>query len=254
MAKTIVFIHGLFLNPKSWEEWIGYFESLGYACHAPAYPFHEGHPADLRSHPDPRLRDLTFEQVVEGMSDFIDTLPEKPILVGHSMGGLVTQKLIEKNKGIAGVCIDSAPPRGIVSFEWSFLRSNFPVINPLAGNSLYIPSVSWFQYAFCHTFTTERATTEFEKFSVPESRNIPRSTMGKEGKIDFKKPHAPLLFIAGELDHIIPPSLNRKNFEAYTDAKSEKTFKVFSGRTHFMCAQDQWTEIAEYVYHWLSRL
>lgn len=175
-SKTIVFIHGMFMNPASWGQWLRFFEAKGYACHAPSYPFHEGDPSSLRRNIDPQLGRLTFGEVVETMGTFIDTLPEPPILVGHSMGGLVVQRLIQGGRGVAGVCVDSAPPRGVMSFQWSFLRANLPTINPLKGNSPCLPDVSWFRYAFCNTMSLEETKVAFENFVVPESRNIPRSS------------------------------------------------------------------------------
>lgn len=254
MTKTIVFIHGLFQNPKSWENWVHYFEQRGYNCHTPAYPFHEGVPAELRENIYPDLGNLTFGQVIESVSRFIDTLPEKPILIGHSMGGLLVQKLIAMDKGVAGACIDSAPPRGVFSVEWSFWKANFPTINPLKGHSVCLPSVGWFQYAFCNTMSLEQARPIYEAFVVPESRSIPRSSISVSNAIDFKKPHNPLLFIAGEKDTIIPASLNKKNFKAYTDKNSRKDFKEFPGRTHYICGQKGWEEVAGYVEEWIGSL
>ncbi len=226
-SKTIVFIHGLFQNPKSWQAWKVYFEENGYVCYAPAYPFHEGEPSILRRSGNPNLRTLTFGQVVDSLAKFIDKLPEKPILIGHSMGGLAVQKLLNIHRGVAGVCIDSAPPKGIFSFKWSFIKANLPTINPFKGNSICLPSIKWFHYAFCNTMSMAETKTEYNNFVVPESRNIPRSSIKEEGAIDFKKPHKPLLFIAGEMDHIIPASLNKKNFKAYKD--TNRILKRFQG-------------------------
>ncbi|MGZ4056194.1 MAG: alpha/beta hydrolase [Bacteroidia bacterium] len=253
-AQTIVFIHGLFQNPKGWIEWENYFAKKGFRCYSPAYPFHEGEPADLRKNINPALGNLTLGNVIDSLSAFIDTLPEKPILIGHSMGGLVVQKLIGMNKAVAGVCIDTAPPKGIFSFKWSFLKANLPTINPLKGNSVCLPDVKWFQYAFCNTMTMEQTKIEYNNFVVPESRNIPRSSTKKDGAVDFKKAHSPLLFIAGEKDHIIPSSLNKKNFEAYKDKNSKKDFKEFAGRTHYICGQENWQEVANHIYDWINKL
>ena len=253
-SKSIVFIHGMFMNPLSWAQWVKYFEQKGYTCYAPAYPFHEGEAKTLRIKVNRGLQTLTLGQVVESISGFIDKLPEKPILVGHSMGGLVVQKLIGLDKAVAGVCIDSAPPGGINSFSLSFLKANLPVINPFRGNSVCLPSVKWFHYAFCNTMTLEQTSREFYKFVVPESRNIPRSSTKADGAIDFRKPHQPLLFIAGEMDHIIPASLNRKNFQAYRDPGSRRDFRVFAGRTHYICAQENWQEVAGSISDWLELL
>ncbi|HTB07520.1 MAG TPA: alpha/beta hydrolase [Bacteroidia bacterium] len=253
-SKTIVFIHGLFMNPRSWESWKKYFEALGYSCHAPAFPYHEGEPANLRKNVNPKLGTLTFNQVIDSLAAYIDKLPEKPILIGHSIGGLAVQKLLGMDKGIAGIAIDPAPPKGIFSFKWSFLRANLPTISPLKGNTVCLPSVKWFHYAFCNTMTMAETENEYNKFVVPESRNIPRSTTGKEGEIDFKKAHAPLLIIAGEKDHIIPASLNKKNYKAYKDKNSVTNFKEFHGRTHYICGQQGWEEVAGYINNWIDGL
>ncbi len=252
-SKTVVFIHGLFQNPESWNEWKKYFEAKGYACYTPAYPYHDGNPADLRNTINPKLGELTFGQVIDSLASFIDKLPEKPILIGHSMGGLAVQRLISMNKGVMGVCIDAAPPKGVFSFKWSFLKANLPTVNPFKGNSVCLPDVKWFHYAFCNTMTMEQTEIEFNKFVVPESRNIPRSSTKADGYIDFKKPHSPLLFIAGEKDHIIPSSLNKKNFNAYKDVNSKRDFKEFAGRTHYICGQENWQEVADYILGWVKR-
>lgn len=251
-SKTIVFIHGLFQNPESWNEWKKYFEAKGYTCFTPAYPYHNGSPGELRKTPDENLGTITFGNLIGNLIPFIDGLSENPVLIGHSMGGLAVQKLINMKKGVAGICIDTAPPKGIFSFKWSFLKANLPTINLLKGNSVCLPSVKWFHYAFCNEMSMEETEIEYNKFVVPESRNIPRSSTGNDGLINFKKPHVPLLFIAGEKDHIIPNSLNRKNFEAYSDPASKKDFKIFQGRTHYICGQKNWQEVAEYIAVWME--
>jgi pimeloyl-ACP methyl ester carboxylesterase len=252
-SKSIVFIHGLFMNPKSWTEWKKYFESKGYTCYAPAYPFHEGETVSLRKEINKGLAKLRFSDVMESLISFIDKLPEKPIVIGHSMGGLAVQKLLNIDKVAAGIAIDSAPPKGVLHISWSFIKANLPVVNPFKGNSPFQPHIKWWHYAFCNTMSSTEAAKYFEQFVVPESRNIPRSGTGKEGSIDFKKPHNPLLFIAGEKDHIVPASLNKKNFKAYRDLNSKREFKEFAGRTHFICGQENWQEVAEFINTWINK-
>jgi pimeloyl-ACP methyl ester carboxylesterase len=247
----VVFIHGMFMNPKCWKGWIRHFGDHGYTCHAPAWPLHEGEPADLRARPDPELGRLTLGRVVEALGAVVDRLPAAPVLIGHSMGGLVVQKLLNEGKGRAGVCIDSAPPKGVFSLSWSFLRSNLPTVNPLAGDSPCHMTLERFHYTFCNTMTPEETRAAFEELVVPESRNVARSSTGADGRIDFARPHAPLLFVAGEQDHIIPAALNRRNHGAYTDAGSRRTLRVFPGRGHFICGQRGWEEVADYVEGWL---
>ncbi|WP_449399084.1 esterase/lipase family protein [Chryseobacterium wanjuense] len=109
--NTIVFIHGLFLNEQSWAEWKNYFETLGYNVHTPAYPGHSGDPASLRANISADLRTAGFMDVMNVMTRYVDSLSEKPIVIGHSMGGLVAQKLVEAGKAAACVSIDGSSPK-----------------------------------------------------------------------------------------------------------------------------------------------
>ena len=240
------------MNSKSWGEWATYFEGQGFSCHTPDYPFHSGDPTALRANPPKGLESLRFETVLETLAQQIAALPEKPILIGHSMGGLFVQKLVALGLAEAGICIDSAPPSGIIVLDWTFLKVNLPVINPLKGKTVCNPSVQWFHQAFCNTMTLADTEVAFQHFVVPESRMIPRQISGRVGKIDFKKPHAPLLFIAGEKDTIIPAALNRKNANAYKSSASVVDFKLFKGRSHFICGQKSWEEVAETVLSWIQ--
>ncbi len=251
-SKTVVFIHGLFLNNQTWAEWETFFKEKGYNTYSPTYPGHEGTPSELRKNAPDSLGYITFTDVVNKMEAFIETLPEKPIIVGHSMGGLVAQKLIEKDLAEAAVIISSAPPKGVITLKLSFAKSNLGLLNPFKGNSIHYPTKKWFHYAFTNTLSREESDSIFDKFVVPESRNIPRETLKKVGKIDFKKPHAPLLFISGKEDHIIPASLNKKNFKRYKNENSLREHKFFEGRDHFIAGEDGWEEVANYVYNWLK--
>lgn len=242
------------MNPTSWESWIKFYEAKGYTCHAPSYPYHEGDPTELRNNIHPNLGLVTLADVVEGLSTFIDALPEKPLLIGHSMGGFLVQKLISMDKGVAGICIDSVAPKGIMTFKWSFWKANLPVANPFKGNSPFEPSLKWFHNAFCNTMTIAETKQAYNQYVVPESRNIPRTLLKKDGVVNMKKAHKPLLFIAGEKDNIIPSSLNMKNVQAYTDKSSIVDFKEFPGRSHYICGQKNWEEVATFVNNWITAL
>jgi pimeloyl-ACP methyl ester carboxylesterase len=252
-TKTIVLIHGLFMNAKSWAGWKTYFEGAGYRVIVPEFPHHTGEPATLRSNIPDGLRKLDLATVVAHFEQVIRGLEEPPILIGHSIGGLVVQLLLNRGLGKCGVSIDPAPPKGVFTTKWSFLRANLPTINPLKGNSPCLPSVKWFHYAFCNVMSMEETQRIYDELVVPEARNIPRQSTKKAGKVDWDKPHAPLLIIAGEKDNIIPPSLNRKNFERYPQNGSITEFKEFPGRSHILCAQPGWEEIAGYIKTWIEK-
>jgi len=253
-TKHIVFIHGLFVNPKSWIQWKAFFESKGFTCHTPANPYHSGEPSELREHFNPLLGKVTLEEEVNNIIGVIDNLPEKPILIGHSLGGLVVQKLLSLDKAIAGVCIDGVPPKGIFTLKWSFWESNFPVLNYFKGDTVFEPNKEWFHYAFAHLMKREESDLVFDELVVPESRNVPRGTLGDYAAVDFNKPHHPLLFIAGEMDHIVPAALNLENFHAYTDPSSIKEYVEFQGRTHYICGMTGWEEVADFTLNWIEKL
>ncbi|MFM7022386.1 MAG: alpha/beta hydrolase [Flavobacteriales bacterium] len=251
-SKTIVFVHGLFVNPKSWTAWKTFYESKGYTCHTPANPCHEGSPAELRAKINSNLTKVGFEDVVNNIIKLIDKLPEKPIVIGHSLAGLVVQKLVEMGKASAGICIDGAVPKNILP-PLRTVKTMFPVIQPLSGNSPYVATKEWFHFAFCTSLSKIESDKVYDQICVPESRRIPRETLYKAfAKIDLKKPHNPLLFIGGEMDKIIPASLSRKNAEAYKDKNSISEFKEFKGRCHYICGQEGWQEVADYILDWLK--
>lgn len=250
--KNIVFIHGMFMNKECWNGWKNYFESRGYNCLAPSWRGHEGTTAELRAkHPSGDLEKLTLSDVVSQFEVLIKGLESAPAIIGHSMGGLVVQILMNRGFGACGIAIDPAPPAGVFTTKWSFLKANFPVINPFKGNTPDLMSFSRFKYAFVNDLPEEVQHSAYNNYVVPESRNIPRSSTMKDGKVNFKKEHNPLLIIAGGNDHIIPSSLNKTNFKKYTNRNSRTDFKEFSGRTHFIIGQENWQEVADYIDDWI---
>jgi pimeloyl-ACP methyl ester carboxylesterase len=253
-SRTIVFIHGMYMTPLCWENWIPWFEKRGYRAHSPAWPGRDEKPETLRSrHPDPRLAELTLDSIVDHLAGFISGLPEKPVLIGHSMGGLVAQLLLQKGIAAAAVAVDSAPPAGLISARWSFLKSNWPHITPFA--SLDLPVVMTFErfsYAFANTLPAEKQRAAFERYVVPESRRVPRQSLTSTARVDFQRPHEPLLFIAGSSDHIIPASLNRKNARRYAHPASLTAFREFPGRDHFIIGEEGWEEVAGFIASWLE--
>jgi pimeloyl-ACP methyl ester carboxylesterase len=251
-GKRIIFIHGMYMNHLCWEHWIGYFQNSGYQCIAPAWPGRDQPVEVLRlRHPDPSTGKLTLKKVVEHFTSIVNGLDEKPILVGHSMGGLVVQLLLQKNLAVAGVAIDSAPPMGVITAQWSFINSNWPHISPFAsqGNPIAM-SFERFQDTFVNTMPLSDQREAYDKYVVPESRRIPREALST--KIDYKLPHPPLLFIAGGADHLIPAPLNKSNHAKYQRSTSVTDYKEFPGRVHFTIGQKGWEDVAGFVKSWLA--
>jgi len=252
MKDSILFIHGMFQNDKSWAKWIEYFEQLGYHCKAIPWPFHEGEPADLRDNIPPQLGDLHLQPVIDQFAAYVEAQNPAPILIGHSVGGLIVQVLINRGLGKAGVCIDSVAPNRMLAFDWSFLRNAASITNPLKGDDPFMMTPEGFHQNFCNTMSEMESDEAYAHTATHDSRNILRDCLTEVGEVDLDLVHAPLLFIAGEKDEIIPPELNKKNAEAYTDQHSVVDFKEFPNRGHWICGQSGWEEIAGYAYDWMQ--
>ena len=253
-AKTVLFIHGMYMTPLCWEGWLSRFEERGYKCLAPAWPG-RGQPVETlrKQHPDPQLGKLTLRDVIDAFADVIQGLDEKPVIIGHSMGALVTQILLQRGLPAAAVALDSAPPQGVFTTQGSFLKSNWPHITPFASQGKPIEmTFERFQYAFVNGLPLDQQRAAFEKYVVPESRRVPAQSLGSVAQVDFKRPGAPLLMIAGGSDHIIPAGLVRTNFARYKRPDSITEYKEFPGRGHFIIGQEGWEEVADYVLAWLT--
>lgn len=252
-TKTIVLIHGLFVNNTSWAAWKTYFEAKGYTVYTPANPGHEGNPAQLRANIHPELTKTGFKDVVMNIVKLIDTLPEKPIVIGHSLAGLVVQKLVEMDKVVAGVSLDGAPPKNVFA-PLATLKVVFPVVNFFKGNSPFLGSKDWYHHAFFNNYSREESDKLYESIAVPESRKIARDTvLNSFAHVDFKKPHQPLLFIGGEKDNIFPAEFTKKIASRYQDKNSVVDYKAFAGKSHFLAGEKGWEDIADYILGWLEK-
>jgi pimeloyl-ACP methyl ester carboxylesterase len=242
----------MYMNGESWKPWVERAESQGFTAVAPSWPYHQGDPKYLRTHIDPALGKLQFRDIVNFYKKFIDSLPERPLLIGHSIGGLVVQKLVNDGFAAKAVAISSAPPQGVITLAPDFFKANFPHINPFAGNKPVIMTKKRFHYTFCNTQSQESSDLDFDQFVVPESRNVPRSTLTSQSKIKFNTEHVPLLLIAGEKDHLIPLGLAQSNFRRYKKSKGITEFLQFPNRSHFICNQEGWEEVADLSFNWLG--
>jgi pimeloyl-ACP methyl ester carboxylesterase len=250
-SKKVVFIHGLYMTPLCWENWGKRFESKGYSWLAPAYPGRDKSVQELQT-PDATLGKLTLSAILEHLTKEIKALDEKPILIGHSIGALITQLLLNRGLASAAIAIDSAPPTGVFTTTFSFLKANWVHITPFVNqNSPVVMNFERFQYAFVNDMPLAEQRAAFERYVVPESRHIPREAL-LSAKIDFKKPHAPLLLIAGGNDNIIPPGINKTNYKKYSAGTSVTDFKEFPGRNHFILGQKGWEEVADYCMEWIA--
>lgn len=255
-SKTIVFITGAFVSNSCWDEWRTYFENKGYTTIAPPWPHKDASIEELRSrhpHNDKPLALLTLKELKAHYRNIINALPEKPIAIGHSYGGLLTQLMVNEGVVAAGVAIHSVPPKGIFPYEFSFLKAGWKSLGIFTSiEETYMMSFEDWQYAFVNGMPLEEQQQAYDTFTIPESKTVARDALSDEAKVDFKSAHPPLLFTAGDTDHITPAHLNNRNFQAYNNGGSVVEYKVFRNRNHFVLGQPGWEEDAAYIHDWLN--
>ncbi|GAA1646391.1 alpha/beta hydrolase [Actinoplanes couchii] len=260
--STIVLVHGLWVTPRSWEQWIPYLQAKGHTVVAPAYPGFDIEVEALRADPDVIAR-LTVPETVAHLEKIITALPEKPIIIGHSFGGTLTQLLLDRGHGAAGVVIDSAPPEGIRVTPPSQLKSLFPILGkPSTRHEAAGFTAEQFHYAFTNTLPEDQARAVYERYAIPAPGSwiwayglIANFKPGKqETWVDFHNAdRAPLLFIGGGKDHIMPPSVNKSNAAHYKAPGTVTEYHEFPDRSHWTCGEPGWETVADHALEWALR-
>lgn len=257
---TIVLIHGLWMTPRSWEEWVPYYESKGYRVLTPAYPGFEIEVEALRDNPSV-IAELTVPQTVAHLASIVTELDQPPIIVGHSFGGTLTQLLLDRGCGAAGVVIDSAPTEGVRVSPPSQVKSLFPILkNPANRRKAVGFTPEEFHYAFTNTLSREDSDEVYDRYHIPAPGNwvwayglIANFKPGhQETWVNYKNPNrAPLLFIAGGADHIMPASVNRSNARHYKgDTITE--LQELPDRSHWTCGEPGWQAVADRALEWAT--
>lgn len=255
-SKSILFITGAFVGNECWEEWTTFFRQQGYRTLAPAWPYKDA-PVDVlrQRHPDAQVASIRLVQLITHYETIARSLPEKPVIIGHSMGGLIAQILLQRGLASAAIAIHSVPPQGVMTFKLSFLMAGWgPLGFFTSTRKTFLMSFKQWQYAFTNGMPVEWQEKGYCTLAIPESKLVVRDTITAAAKVDFTAPHAPLLLIAGAADHTIPASLNYSNFKRYKHKQSVTDYKLFPGRNHFVLAQPGWQELALYIQDWLGKL
>jgi len=254
-SKPVLFITGAFVHHTCWNEWRIYFETKGYKTFAPAWPHKDASPEALRkSHPDAEIASNRLSMLTDYFASIAKRFSETPILIGHSIGGLIVQLLLQNGLGSLGIAIHSVPPKGVFTLKFSFLKAGWgPLGFFTSTKKSFLHSFKQWKYAFTNGMTCEEQKESYYKFTIPESKLVVRDTITKAAKINFENPHAPLLFISGSNDHTIPASLNYSNFRKYKRSNSITDYQEFAGHTHFVLGQSDWKKTVEYALGWIEK-
>lgn len=257
---TIVLIHGLWMTPRSWDGWAKRYESRGYRVLTPAYPGLEVEVEALRADPSP-IEAVTVPDTMKHLEEIIAGLATPPILMGHSFGGTLTQMLLDRGLGAAGVVVDSAPTEGVLTLPLSQIKATFPILNNPANRHKAVGfTPEQFHYAFTNTLSEEESAKVYERLHIPAPGSwvwggvLANFTPGHQATwVDYANDdRAPLLFIAGGEDHIMPPAVNKSNFHKYEKSKAITAYEEFPGRSHFTVGQDGWEAVADYALSWAT--
>ncbi len=248
----VVFVHGLWLLPSSWDRWAGVFEEAGYAALQPGWPDDPETVEEANAEPGV-FAHKSVGQVADHFEAVIRSLDRKPAIVGHSFGGLLTQILAGRGLAAVSVAIDPAPFRGVLPLPVSALKSAFPVLGNPANRNRAVPlTYDQFRYAFANAVSEDEAKELYETFAVPASGTplFQAATANlnpwTEAKVDSKNPErGPLLIVSGELDHTVPWAIANASYKRQKRNEGVTEIVEMPGRGHALTIDSGWREVAD---------
>ncbi|MEU4165511.1 alpha/beta fold hydrolase [Streptomyces sp. NPDC026665] len=256
----VLFIHGLWLHAASWNPWIDLFAEAGYAPKAPGWPGDPDTVEEARANPE-SIADHGIDDVVAHYAAVIRTLDAPPILVGHSFGGMIAQKLLGRNLAVAAVAIDAAQIKGVLPVPLSALRATLPVFrNPANKHRAVSLTAEQFRFAFGNAIPVEESNQLFERWAIP----APGKPLFEAAAANFD-PHSPaavdtansgrgpLLLMTGGKDHTVPESVTRATLKQYRHSDAVTELTEFADRGHSLTIDSGWREVADSALAWLHR-
>jgi pimeloyl-ACP methyl ester carboxylesterase len=248
----VVFVHGLWLLPSSWDRWVGLFESAGYSAIAAGWPDDPENVEAAKAHPEV-FAHKSVGQIADHLEGVIGGLTQKPAIVGHSFGGLLTQILAGRGLARVSVALDPAPFRGVLPLPVSALRSAAPVLGNPANYNRAVPlTYEQFRFAFANAVGEDEARRLYETYAVPGS-GVPifeaataNLNPWTQAKVNSRNPErGPLLVLVGERDHTVPPAIAKAAFKRQKRNEGVTEYAEIPGRGHSLTIDDGWREVAE---------
>jgi pimeloyl-ACP methyl ester carboxylesterase len=255
----VIFIHGLWLHATSWAPWLDLFRQAGYAPSAPGWPGEPDTVEEARANPA-SVADRGIDDVVEHYAKIIAALDRPPVLIGHSFGGMIAQKLLGQNLAAATIAIDAAQIKGVLPLPLSALRATLPVFrNPTNKHKAVSLTAEQFRYAFGNAIAEQESQELFERWAVP----APGKPLFEAAAANFN-PHSPakvdtandmrgpLLLITGGRDHTVPESVTRATLKQYRHSDAVTDIQDFPDRAHSLTVDSGWREVADASLAWLE--
>jgi len=256
----VVFVHGLWLLPSSWDRWRKVFEDAGYTTIAPGWPDDPNTVEEANAHPEV-LAKKTVGQIADHFEDVIAKLTVRPAVIGHSFGGLLAQILAGRGVSDATVAIDPAPFRGVLPLPISALKSASPVLGNPANHHRAVPlTYEQFRYAFANAVGEDEAHDLYNTYAVPGTGAVlfqaatANLNPWTEVKVKSKNPdRGPLLIMDGELDHTVPWAIANASFKKQKRNKGVTEIVKVAGRGHSLVIDHGWREVADACLSWLRK-
>jgi pimeloyl-ACP methyl ester carboxylesterase len=259
MNSPVLLIHGLWLHATSWAPWVDFYRAAGYEPAAPGWPGEPDTVDESRAHPE-AIADHGIDDVVAHYAKLIEQLDAKPILIGHSFGGMIAQKLLGQDLAAAAVAIDAAQIKGVLPLPLSSLRVTFPVFkNPANRHRAVSLTAEQFRYAFGNAITEQESNDLYERWAIP----APGKPLFEAAAANFD-PHSPakvntanemrgpLLLIMGGRDHTVPEAVTRSTLKQYRHSDAVTDIKEFADRAHSLTIDHGWREVADTTLAWLK--
>lgn len=256
----VVFVHGLWLLPNSWERWITVFEDAGFSAVTPGWPDDPETTEEATAHPEV-FAHKSVKDIADHVQRVIEQLDRKPVIIGHSFGGLLTQILAGRGLAVASVAIDPAPFRGVLPLPISALKSSAPVLHNPANRGKAIPlTYDQFRYAFANEVSEDEAKELYVTYSVPGS-GVPLFQAASanlnpwtEVKVKTKNPdRGPLLIISGEKDHTVPWAIANASYKRQKRNEGVTEIVEIEGRGHSLTIDHGWREVADTALAFVQR-
>jgi pimeloyl-ACP methyl ester carboxylesterase len=256
----VVFVHGLWLLPNSWDRWAALFEENGFVALTPGWPDDPETVEEAKAHPEV-FAGKSIGQVADHFEEVIRGLDKKPAIIGHSFGGLLTQILAGRGLATASVAIDPAPFRGVLPLPISALKSAFPVLGNPANRNRAVPlTYEQFRYAFANAVSEEEAKELYETYSVPTAGKplfqaaAANLNPWTEAKVDTENPdRGPLLIISGEKDNTVPWAVANASYKQQEDNEGVTEIIEIKGRGHALTIDSGWREVADTALSFIKR-
>ena len=256
----VVFVHGLWLLPSSWDRWAKLFEDNGYVALTPGWPDDPETVEEAAEHPEV-FAGKSIGQVADYFETIIRGLDRKPAIIGHSFGGLLTQILAGRGLAAVSVAIDPAPFRGVLPLPISALKSSSPVLRNPANRARAVPlTYEQFRYGFANAVSEEEAHQLYEEFAVPTSGKalwqaaLANLNPWTEDKVETNNPdRGPLLLISGERDHTVPPAIVNASYKQQQDNPGVTEIEKIPGRGHALTIDSGWREVADKALAFVKR-